>query len=187
MRKLESLEQRLAAEGITAKGYVADIGDRSALAAALRSAAEDLGRIEVLQFSPVPSAPFLKPVLDTAVEDLEAAVELSILGSATAIRAVLPGMREAGRGTIILPNGSSAAVPNGDVAGTSVAFAGESAYGAMLHDALAPEGVHVAQLIIPGAIDGGDPLFASAALAERLWLLHARPGAFRITVGADEA
>lgn len=183
--RLAALEQQLVAEGIVAKSYVADIRDHEALTTALESAAEDLGRIDVLQFSPVPSAEFLKPVLDTTVEDLRAAGELSILGSATAVRTVLPGMRTAGQGTILFPNGSSAVSPNGNVAGTSTAFAGESAYAAMLHDALKPEGVHVAQLIIPGGIDGPDPLFASESLAERLWELHAEPGAFRTTVGDE--
>ena len=125
-------------------------------------------------------------MLETTVEDLRAATEFSVLGSATAVHAVLPGMQELGRGTIILPNGSSAATPNLGVAGTSVAFAGESAYGAMLHEALRPQGIHVAQLIIPGAIDGADPLFASEALADRLWNLHAQPGHFRTTVGQDQ-
>ena len=64
-------------------------------------------------------------------------------------------MLEHGAGTILLINGSSAATPNGRVAGTSTAFAGESAYGAMLHEAAAPRGVNVRQLIIPGAIGGG--------------------------------
>lgn len=45
--------------------------------------------------------------------------------------------------------------------GISVAIAGESAYGQMLHDALEPEGIRVAELIIPGGIDGPGPLFAS--------------------------
>ncbi|MBB3038074.1 SDR family NAD(P)-dependent oxidoreductase [Hoyosella altamirensis] len=54
--KLEALEQQLAANGITARGYVADVRDRTALDTALESAAADLGPIEVLQFSPVPSA-----------------------------------------------------------------------------------------------------------------------------------
>lgn len=55
----------------------------------------------------------------------------------------------------------------------------------MLHDALAPRNVHVGQLIIPGAIGGGDPLYAPDALAERLWHVHTDRGAFRTTVGAD--
>ena len=78
--KFEALEKRLAADGVTARGYVAGVHDRAALTRALGSAAEDLGPIEVMQFSPVPGADFLKPVLETTVEDLRAAVELSILG-----------------------------------------------------------------------------------------------------------
>lgn len=136
--KLEALEKDLAADGVTARGYVADVRDRDALARALERAAEDLGPIEAIQFSPVPGADFLKPVLETTVEDLRAAVELSILGFSAAVGQVLPGMMERGAGTILLINGASAATPNGRVAGTSTAFAGESAYGAMLHEAAAP-------------------------------------------------
>ncbi|MBB3038073.1 hypothetical protein [Hoyosella altamirensis] len=90
-------------------------------------------------------------------------------------------------GTILLVNGSSAVRPNGNVAGTSTAFAGESAYGAMLHDAATPRGVNVRQLIIPGAIGGGDPLYDPAALADRIWQLHTTPGTFRVTVGETQA
>jgi short-subunit dehydrogenase len=182
---VDALADHLGTEGITAKGYQADARDPQALVAALDSAASDLGPIEVLQYSPVPAKEFMKPVLETTAEDLIGPLEQSVQAPVTAIRHVLPDMREAGRGTILLPNGSSAVTPNGNVAGTSIAFAGESAYGRMLHEALAEEGIHVAQLIIPGGIDGGDPLFASDALAERLWQLHAQPGAFRVTVGED--
>lgn len=132
--KLEALEEHLAADGVTARGYVADVRDRAALTRALGSVAEDLGPIEVMQFSPVSGADFLKSVLETTVEDLRAAVEFSILGFSAAVRQVLPGMLERGAGTILLINGSSAATPNGRVAGTSTAFAGELAYGVMLHE-----------------------------------------------------
>ncbi len=185
--KLDALTQQLADEGIPAQGYVADVSDRDTLATALDQAATDLGPINVLQYSPVPSAQFLKPVLDTTPEDLRAAVEFSTLGAATAIGQVLPGMIERGSGTILLINGSSAATPNGSVAGTSTAFAGESAYGIMLHDAVSSKGVGVRQLIIPGAIGGGDPLYDPTALARRIWQLHTTPGPFRVIVGEDSA
>ena len=184
---VDRLAEELAADGVTARGYAADVRDPEALTTALAAAADDLGPVSVLQYSPVPRQEFLKPVAETTTEDLRAATEFSILGAATAVRQVLPGMRELGGGTILLPNGSSAATPNAAVAGTSVAFAGESAYGRMLHDALAPEGIGVAQLIIPGAIGGGDRLYEPDALAERLWQLHAEPGTFRVTVGEDPA
>ena len=89
-------------------------------------------------------------------------------------------------------NCSSAATPNGNVAGTSTALADETDYGAMLHEALTPQNTHVKQLTIPDAIGGGDPLYAPDALADRLWNIHARPGPFRpgpfrTTVGAESA
>lgn len=184
---VDKLAAELTAEGVTTRGYAANARDAEALSTALDAAAADLGPIEVLQYSPVPAKEFMKPVLETTAEDLVGPIEQSVYAPVTAVRAVLPAMREAGRGTILFPNGSSAASPNGNVTGTSVAFAGESAYGQMLHDALADEGIRVAQLIIPGGIDGGDPLFASDALAEQLWQLHAQPGPFRSTVGEEAA
>lgn len=185
--KLAALGEQLAADDIEAKGFVADAGDPESLVRALHDVEGELGPIDVLQYSPVPSAASLKAVLDTTVADLRAAVGFSILGTATAIGQVLPGMIERGAGTILLVNGSSAVRANARVAGTSIAFAGESAYGAMLHDAVAGHGVSVRQLIIPGAIGGGDPLYDPAALASRLWLLHTVPGPFRVTVGEDPA
>ncbi|WP_062217836.1 SDR family oxidoreductase [Streptomyces sp. NBRC 109706] len=181
--RLDRLVSGLEAVGVRARGYAADVRDRAALADALDSAAAGLGAVEVLQYSPVPSSEFLRPVLETTVEDLAAAVEFSVLGLATAVARVLPGLRESRRGSILLVNGASAVTPNGAVAGTSTAFAGESAYGAMLHDALAPENIHVGQLVVPGAIGGGDPVFAPEALAERLWRIHAERGSYRTTVG----
>ena len=180
---VDRLAGELGEEGFTARGYAADVRDAEGLRRALEAAEADLGAVDVLQYSPVPQREFLKPVLETTVEDLAAATQFSVLGPAAAIGQVLPGMLERGRGTVLFVNGSSAAAPNGGVAGTSTAFAGESAYAAMLHEALAPRGVHVGQLIIPGAIGGGDPLYAPEALAERLWGIHAEAGPFRTTVG----
>lgn len=178
---------RLAAElseaGITARGYAANVRDPEALCTALDAAGADLGPIEVLQYSPVPARDFMKPVLGTTAADLIGPVEQSVYGPVTAVQQILPGLRELGRGTILFINGGSAVTPSGGVAGTSIAFAGESAYGQMLHDALAPEGIHVAQLISPRGIGGGEPDHEPEALAARIWALHGERGEFRTVVG----
>ncbi|MBL7258812.1 SDR family NAD(P)-dependent oxidoreductase [Paractinoplanes lichenicola] len=157
------------------KGYPADVRDSEALTAALTRAADELGPIEVLQYSPIPHRDFLKPVADTTADDVRAAVEFSVLGPMAAVNTVLPGMRELGRGSILFVNGGSGARPNPKVAGTSIAFAGEGAYGKMLHDTLGADGIRVAQLIIPGAIRPED----TDGLAEQLWQLHTTDGEFR--------
>ncbi len=63
--------------GVAARGFVADVRDTGALGAALDRAAEELGPVEVLQYSPLPQKEFLRPVLETTVDDLSAAVEFS--------------------------------------------------------------------------------------------------------------
>lgn len=177
--RLDQLAADLQVDGVTARGYAADVRDPESLVAALGRASEELGTIEVLEYSPIPQREFLRPVLETTVDDLTAAVEFSVLGPVTAVQQVLPGMRSLGRGTVLFVNGGSGARPNPNVAGTSVAFAGESAYAGMLHDVLAPENVHVGQLIIPGAIQPGHPTHDPAVLADTLWTIHADRGEFR--------
>ncbi|TQS40678.1 SDR family NAD(P)-dependent oxidoreductase [Cryptosporangium phraense] len=166
--------------GADCAGYAADVRDPTALTGALDAAARDLGPIEVLQYSPLPHRDFLRPLLDTTVADLTGAVEFSIYGPVTAVRQVLPGMRTLGRGTILFANGGSGARPNPRVAGTSIAFAGEGAYASMLHTELAPENIHVGQLIIPGAITAGDPHTDPDTLAATLWHLHTDRTGFRV-------
>src|SRR5689334_11306044 len=91
--RVDALANDLAAVGVTARGYAANVRDPDALTSALDRAADDLGPIEVLQYSPVPQAEFMQPVLDTTVADLTGAIEFSIYGPLTALRHVLPGMR----------------------------------------------------------------------------------------------
>jgi short-subunit dehydrogenase len=177
--RLDALAAELVEEGVPARGFAADVRAPKALAAALDAAAATLGTVEVLQYSPVPHRDFMRPVLETTPEDLVGPVEFSVYGPVTAVRQVLPGMRELGRGTVLLVNGGTAVVPHPERAGTSVAFAAESAYGRLLHDTLAGEGIHVAQLVVPGAIVPGHPRKDPAVLADTLWGLHRDRQGFR--------
>jgi short-subunit dehydrogenase len=176
---VETLAADLRQTGINARGYAADARDAQALTAALDNAVADLGPIDVLAYSPIPQREFLRPVLDTTRADLAAAIELSVLGPVATVRHVLPSMQERGQGTVLFVNGGSAVRPNPSVAGTSVAFAAESAYAQMLHTALAGSGIHVAQLVIPGAITPGHPTHDPDVLADRLWTMHADRDGFR--------
>ncbi|OIJ62684.1 SDR family NAD(P)-dependent oxidoreductase [Streptomyces mangrovisoli] len=177
--RLDALAGSLAADGVTARGFTADVHDPATLVTALDAAADTLGPVEVLQYSPLPRQDFMRPVLDTTADDLTGPIEFSLYGAVTAVRQVVPGMRELGRGTVLFVNGGSAVVPHADRAGTSVAFAAQSAYGHLIHNTLAPEGIHVAQLIIPGMIEPGHQRKDPVVLAETLWGLHRERHGFR--------
>ncbi len=150
------------------------------LVSALDRAGQELGPVGVLVYSPLPQKEFLRPVLETTVADLAGAVEFSVNGPVTAVHQVLQGMRFLGRGTVLFVNGGSGARPNPDVAGTSIAFAGQGAYARMVHEVLAPEGVHVGQLIIPGAITPDHPTHDPGVLADTLWRMHTERTGFRV-------
>jgi NAD(P)-dependent dehydrogenase (short-subunit alcohol dehydrogenase family) len=175
----DNLAAELARDNVHARGFTADVLDPASLTAALREAAETLGPIEILQYSPVPRADFMKPVLDTSADDLDAPFAFSVKGPVTCVKAVLPGMRALGRGTLLFVNGVSAIQPHPDRAGTSIAFAAESAYARMLHGTLAPENIHAAQLIIPGAIQPDAEHSSPLALAQRLYDIHRERDGFR--------
>ncbi|MFJ4381112.1 SDR family NAD(P)-dependent oxidoreductase [Streptomyces albidoflavus] len=176
---LEPLVAVLSRDGTEARAYPADVLAPDSLTAALGRAAEELGPVEILQYSPVPRADFMKPVLETTAADLDDPLAFSVKAPVTCVQAVLPGMRALGRGTLLFVNGGSAVRPAPRVAGTSIAFAAESAYARMLHDALAGENIHAAQLIIPGAIRPDAEHSSPDALAERLYALHTGRDEFR--------
>ncbi|MEU6505715.1 SDR family NAD(P)-dependent oxidoreductase [Streptomyces sp. NPDC046942] len=177
--RLDRLVEELAESGVRAGGFVADVRRPEELTGALERAGRELGTVEVLQYSPVPHRDFMRPVLETRHRDLIGPVEFSVYGAVAAVQAVLPGMRRLGRGTILFVNGGTAAVPHPERAGTSIAFAAESAYGRLLHERLAGEGIHVAQLVIPGAITPGHARKDPEVLAGVLWGMHRERHGFR--------
>ncbi|MCD2189041.1 SDR family NAD(P)-dependent oxidoreductase [Actinomycetospora soli] len=178
--RARGLAADLVAEGVSAHGFATDARDPAALARTLERITETVGPIEVLQYSPLPQKDFLRPVLETTAADLVGPVETSIYGPVAAVHQVLPGMRFLGRGTVLFVNGGSGARPSSRVAGTSIAFAGLGAFATMLHDEVAADGVHVAQLIIPGAIEPGHPRKDPAVLGGTLWSMHTGRDEFRV-------
>ncbi|GAA1874796.1 SDR family NAD(P)-dependent oxidoreductase [Lapillicoccus jejuensis] len=186
--RVDALASELEQDGVTAHGFTADVRDPASLRHTLEEVAESVGPIEVLQYSPLPQKDFMRPVLETTPEDLRGPVEFSIYGPVAAVHQVLPGMRFLGEGaspSILFVNGGSAVTPGRTVTGTSIAFAGQRAWIDLLHEELRPEGIHVAQLVIGGAIVEGDEEKDPAVLAERLWALHTGRDQVRDQVSAD--
>jgi short-subunit dehydrogenase len=180
--KLDDLGSRLESDGVTAAGVAADIRDSDALAAAIRSLADRLGEVEVLEYSPLPAPEFMKPILETTVDDVRGPLEFSILGAVAATQAVVGPMRDAGRGTILFTTGGAAINPYPLRAGVGISFAGEVAYARMLHDELADSGVHVAHTAIGGRIAPGMD-HEPSDVADVLWGHHTERATFQTRLG----
>ena len=169
--RLADLQRTLSADGTTVAAVSADVTDPSALEGALASLADQLGEVDTMLFSPRPSLSWIKPVLDTTGEDVAAALALNVTAAVNAVRCVVGPMQARGRGTLLFTTGGAALEPHRDRAVSGLAYAAETVYVRMLHDALAPDGVQAAQLIVVGAIGPGQH-HEPATVAEQLWQLR---------------
>jgi NADP-dependent 3-hydroxy acid dehydrogenase YdfG len=182
--RLGELTGKLAAEGITAAGFAADVTDRPALAAALDTAAERLGGITVLHYAS-PGAGTTRELrstgpLDVTVGNLAPQVECTCYGAITAARAVLPAMLDAGTGTLLFTTGGSSVTPAPVFVSAGMAGAALRKWALTLNGALAGTGVYAGHVAIgtwiagtPGA-PAGVPLAEPDDIARVYWDLHAR-------------
>jgi NAD(P)-dependent dehydrogenase (short-subunit alcohol dehydrogenase family) len=182
--RLGDLTGRLAAEGVTAAGFPADVTDRPALTAALGSAAERFGGIDVLHYAS-PGAGSTETLrstgpLEVTVDNLRPQLETTCYGAITATRAVLPAMLEAGAGTLLYTTGGSSVTPAPVFVSAGMAGAALRKWALTLNGALAGSGIYVGHVAIGTWIAGtpaapaGVPLSEPDDIARRYWDLHTR-------------
>jgi len=164
--RLATMARALSDDGISSSFAVADVRDPDAVRAAIDTLQDRLGPAQSLCVSPLPDVATIRPVEDTTAEDLREALQLGVVGTAAAVARVLPGMRAAGRGTLLFTTGSAALTPTPARAASGIVNAAQSVYIRMLHDRLADEGIYALHAVIVGPIgaDGHDPDDIAAAI-----------------------
>jgi len=180
--RLAELSGELAAEGVRAEGFPADVTDHAALAAALDAAAGRFGGIDVLHYS-APAAGSSAVVrgtgpLDVTIDNLRPQMESICHGAITATRAVLPAMLAAGSGTLLYTTGASSVTPAPVFVATGMAGAALRKWVLTLNAALADKRVYAGHVAIgawiagtPGAPDGAT-VKEPDDLARLYWELH---------------
>ncbi|RZT85359.1 short subunit dehydrogenase [Pseudonocardia sediminis] len=176
--RLADMAAELGTSGVSAAAFPADVTDRAGLRAALAAAEEHFGSIDVLEFSPGPTASDFaeRPAVDASVLTVESIVpeiEMTLYGGVTAIGQVLPGMLERGSGTILVSAGSGAGpmvIPG--VANYNVATAGLRNLVLGLNASVAARGVYAAHVSIAAFIGQGRPGSEPDVIADAYWRLH---------------
>jgi NADP-dependent 3-hydroxy acid dehydrogenase YdfG len=128
----------------------ADAGDPRELGVAVTALVEQLGPVDVLLYNV--SVGRQAAVPDLAPEELLADLAAGAVGLQTAVRAVLPGMRERGSGTVLVTGGGSADRPIPSMASLGVQKAALRALAEVQARALAPDGIHVATVTVRGLV-----------------------------------
>jgi short-subunit dehydrogenase len=171
--RLDELARTLGDEGITARGFTGDVMDRQSLAAALATAKQSFGSIDVLEFSPAPhtSVPGVEMVgaLDVTVDTMAPQIEFYLYSAIAAVREVLPEMIERGEGTLLFTTGGGSVSPIPMMGNINAAAAALRNWALNLNGALAGSGVHAAHVAINLLIDSGPEQASAGAIAPVYW------------------
>jgi len=173
---LDRLVAELAETGIQAAGFAADVRDRPTVTRALDAAEDRLGPVDVLEYSPAPhgapSGLTMTDVLHATAENVQPQVEFYVYGAIAAVQAVLPGMLERGRGTLLFTTGASSAVTMPPMGNVGIAGAGLRNYALALNAALADRGIYAAHVPLAVYIGSGGPETHPDTIAELYWDLY---------------
>jgi 3-oxoacyl-[acyl-carrier protein] reductase len=108
---LAQVRREIEAAGGTCQAVAADLTDRALIADLVREAEDGLGGIDVLVANAGGSPTKPQPVEEMRDEDFVAAVELNLVATYRLVVAVLPGMKERGRGSIVTMSSAAARRP----------------------------------------------------------------------------
>lgn len=140
--------------GVRTEWTTADAGDPGSLTTAVETLTAALGPVGVLLYNVSVGRSAAAP--DLAPDDLLGDLAAGVVGLQTAVRAVLPGMRQRGAGTVLVTGGGSADRPVPSMASLGVQKAALRALAEVQARALAVDGVHVATVTVRGLVGDGD-------------------------------
>ncbi|GAA0334765.1 SDR family NAD(P)-dependent oxidoreductase [Sphingomonas oligophenolica] len=168
------------AEVAGVEGYVCDVTDPIAVARTFSAIKEALGETDVLLFNA--GSGVFKSVEEISPEDFESAWRVNAYGALLCSQAVLPAMKARGSGAIIF-TGATASLRGGKAtAAFAPAKAAQRSLAQSMARAMWPKGIHVAVIIVDGAVDlprtraampdkAADFFVAPAGVAETAWFL----------------
>ena len=130
----------------------ADVGDEDGLRRALAALRAELGDATVLVYNG--SAYVEGSVTNLRPDALRLAFDVGVVGALVAAREVVPPMRAAGRGTVLLTGSIAADRASTSAAAVGVAKAGLRSLARSLHKEVADDGVRVTTVTIDGVLSG---------------------------------
>jgi NAD(P)-dependent dehydrogenase (short-subunit alcohol dehydrogenase family) len=186
--KSRSLVREIAASGDIASAVSTDVRNEEAVQALFAQVEAELGPIEICLFNA--GANVKSPLVETSARLFFKAWELACYGGFLTGREAARYMMPRGRGTILF-TGATASIRGGSgFAAFAAAKFGLRAVAQSMARELAPKNIHVAHLVIDGAIDSEaihrrlsaatgampdlapDSLIQTSSVAEAYWALH---------------
>lgn len=184
---VEARVAELAAAGIKAVAFPADLTNLDGIPALVRSIEERLGRIDVAIYCPVPSEGGFVSAVELDAAKLQSMATIFTFSPIEVSHAVLPGMLARGDGAIIIVGGLAAVVPMPGLSGAGPLMAAARNYAHTLNAEVAQKGIYAGTVHIGAMIErsagmrmvtaGGReldprlPIIDPDDIAEEIWTL----------------
>ncbi|HEX2915196.1 MAG TPA: SDR family NAD(P)-dependent oxidoreductase [Chloroflexia bacterium] len=173
---LESYCEEIKQAGGEAYAFSADAGDEQSLKAAFDQIKAQLGQPTALIYNTYSSVPGSPSQLDP--ESMLNDFKVNVLGALLSAQAVIPGMREQKKGTILFTGGGLALNPHPQYASLAAGKAAMRNLAYSLGAELEPEGIQAATVTVAGFVKPGTH-FDPDLIAESFWQLHSQPSGQR--------
>jgi short-subunit dehydrogenase len=152
--RMDDMAKTLAADGVEAAGFPADLTDRVAALKAADAIEARLGPIDVLEYGPGGDASLRQSPSEIEAATVAPLLDKFVLTPVALVARVLPGMVERGGGGLLFALGAAAKYPMPRLASAGVAGAALRNYVHTLHAELGPKNVYAGALLIGALIEG---------------------------------
>ncbi len=152
-RMVASIEE----DGGSASGYLLNAVDENSIEERVAAVESDVGPIEVVVYN-LGAQIGDRALADTNYKAFEMGWRMGTFGLFRLASAVCPLMQERGKGTILVTSATAAVRGNGGQHSHAAAMGGRRMLCQTLNAEFASKGIHVAHIVIDGAVDAPDTL-----------------------------
>ncbi|MCR9104157.1 MAG: SDR family NAD(P)-dependent oxidoreductase [Gammaproteobacteria bacterium] len=143
--------------GGSASGHLLDATEPGAIEARISSIEEELGPIEVVLYN-LGAQIGDRCLAETSYKAFEKGWQLATFGLFRTASALFPRMEARGKGVMLVTSATSAVRGNAGQHSHAAAMGGRRMLCQSLNAEFAPKGIHVAHIIVDGAVDAPDTL-----------------------------
>ena len=154
---LRKMVESIEGEGGSASGFLLNAAEADSIEERLAAVEAGIGPIEVVVFN-LGAQIGDRPLRDTSYKAFELGWRLATFALFRMASAVCPLMEERGKGTILVTSATAAVRGNAGQHSHAAAMGGRRMLCQTLNAEFAPKGIHVAHILIDGAVDAPDTL-----------------------------
>tara|TARA_Y100001949_G_scaffold170253_1_gene171201 strand:- start:243 stop:1007 length:765 start_codon:yes stop_codon:yes gene_type:complete len=154
---LDKLVANIEAEGGNATGYLLNAIEENVIEDLVTSVESNIGPIEVLVYN-LGAQTGMKLLEETSYKEFEWGWRMANFGLFRAAKVICPLMEERGKGTILVTSATAAMRGNKTQHSHASAMGGRRMLCQSLNAEFSSKGIHVAHIIIDGAVDAPDTL-----------------------------